>query len=43
MKRAHIDAVFNFDLCDPQKGGKSKTRISCHVSLLGLPTKKILR
>jgi hypothetical protein len=33
MKRAHIGAVLNFDLCDLQKVGQIKTRVSCHVSL----------
>jgi hypothetical protein len=34
MKRAHIGAVLNFDLCDLEKVGQIKTRASCHASLL---------
>jgi hypothetical protein len=43
MKRAHISAVLNFDLCDLQKVGQIKIWVSCHVSLLDVPMIKILR
>jgi hypothetical protein len=41
MKRAHIIDVLNFDLCDLQKVGQSKTWVSFHVSLLYVPMIKI--
>jgi hypothetical protein len=43
MKHANIDAVLKFDLCDLQKKAKSKTQVSCHVSLLDVPMTKLWR
>jgi hypothetical protein len=43
LKSAHIGYVLNFDICDLQKVGQIKTRVSCHVSVEDVPMIKIWR
>jgi hypothetical protein len=43
MKRAHIGAILNFDLCDLQKVGQIKNLVLCPVSLFDVPMIKIWR